>query len=55
MVWFVRAKPIQKKEAEQKYEDAIESGDSPIMLEITEKDFCTASLGNILPGQGERT
>lgn len=44
-------KAYPKKEAEQKYEDAIESGDSPIMLEITEKDFCTASLGNILPGE----
>ena len=44
-------KAYPKKEAEQKYEDAIESGDTPIMLEITEKDFCTASLGNILPGE----
>lgn len=44
-------KAYPKKEAEQKYEDAIESGDTPIMLEITEKDFCTASLGNILPAK----
>lgn len=44
-------KAYPKKVAEQKYEDAIESGDTPVMLEITEKDFCTTSLGNILPGE----
>lgn len=45
------AKAFPKQEAVEKYEDAIESGDSPVMLEIVDKDFCTASLGNLLPGE----
>lgn len=45
------AKAFPKQKAVEKYEDAIESGDSPVMLEIVDKDFCTASLGNLQPGE----
>lgn len=45
------AKAFPKTQAEEHYEEAIESGDSPVMLEITEKDFCTASIGNLKPGE----
>lgn len=42
---------LPKKKAEETYEDAMESGDSPVMLKIEEQDFCTASLGNLKPGE----
>lgn len=42
---------LLKKKAEETYEDAMESGDSPVMLKIEEQDFCTASLGNLRPGE----
>lgn len=45
------AKALPKHEAEEKYEDAMEEGDSPIMLKIQDKDFCTASLGNLKKGE----
>ena len=45
------AKVYAKEESKERYEDGIESGDTPILLEITEKDFCTVSLGNIKPGE----
>lgn len=42
---------LPKKKAEETYEDAMESGDSPVMLKIEEQDFCTASIGNLKPGE----
>lgn len=39
-----------KKVAEAQYEDAIDSGDLPVMLEKVGKDFYTANIGNIQPG-----
>lgn len=42
---------LPKEKAEETYEDAMESGDSPVMLKIEEQDFCTASLGNLKPGE----
>ena len=45
------AKAMEKKQAEEKYEDAIESGDTPVMLEYSRDGLCTANLGNIQPGE----
>lgn len=45
------ARALPKKKAKESYEDAMGSGDSPVMLEIEEKDFCNASLGNLKPGE----
>ncbi len=41
---------IVKKEAEEKYEDAIASGDLPVMLVCEGKDVYSARLGNLKPG-----
>ncbi len=40
---------IGKAEAEQRYEQAIEDGDTPVMLEWAGKDLYTANLGNLMP------
>jgi len=46
------AKAIEKREAEERYEKALEKGDSPMMLEVDESEgLCTASLGNLMPGE----
>ena len=45
------AQAMAKKAADEKYEDAIESGDTPIMLEYSYDGLCTANLGNIKPGE----
>lgn len=39
-----------KKVAEALYEEAIDSGDLPVMLEKSGKDLYTANIGNIQPG-----
>lgn len=41
---------IEKKEAEEKYEDAISAGDLPVMLVKEGKDLYSARLGNLKPG-----
>jgi len=41
---------IEKKQAEEKYEDAISSGDLPVMLVREAKDIYSARLGNLKPG-----
>ncbi len=41
---------IEKKDAEEKYEDAISSGDLPVMLVKEGKDLYSARLGNLKPG-----
>ena len=40
----------EKKEAETRYEKAIQTGDLPVMLERSGKDLYTANLGNLQPG-----
>lgn len=41
---------IEKKLAENKYEDAISSGDLPVMLVRESRDIYSARLGNLKPG-----
>ena len=40
---------VEKREAEKSYEDAIESGDTAIMLEQLEPGVYTMNVGNLLP------
>ena len=42
---------LPKKTAEKKYEKAIESGDTPVMLEVTDQGLYTANLGNLKPDE----
>jgi Ca-activated chloride channel family protein len=42
---------LAKKKAEKKYEEAIESGDTPVMLEKSPLGLYTANLGNLKPGE----
>lgn len=41
---------IGKSEAEERYEQAIEEGDTPVMLEYAGRDLYTANIGNLMPG-----
>ncbi|MDR2422238.1 MAG: VIT and VWA domain-containing protein, partial [Deltaproteobacteria bacterium] len=43
-------KVYPKKTAWQKYEEAIDEGDSPILVETNSPGLFTANLGNVLPG-----
>lgn len=40
---------LERKEAEEKYEEAIENGDTPVMVEKFGRDTYSANLGNLLP------
>ena len=40
---------IEKKQAVKQYEEAIDNGDSPIMVERSGRGLYTANLGNLLP------
>ncbi len=42
---------IEKKQAVKQYEQAIDNGDSPIMVERSGRGLYTANLGNLLPGE----
>jgi Ca-activated chloride channel family protein len=42
---------IEKKKAVKQYEEAIDKGDSPIMVERSGRGLYTANLGNLLPGE----
>ena len=42
---------MPKKAAEHKYEQAIASGDTPVMLELSDQGLYTANLGNLKPGE----
>jgi Ca-activated chloride channel family protein len=42
---------IEKMEAQERYEDAIIEGDTPVMVEWAGKDLYSANLGNLLPGE----
>jgi Ca-activated chloride channel family protein len=47
----MQAMALAKKKAEKKYEEAIESGDTPVMLEKSPLGLYTANLGNLKPGE----
>ncbi len=47
----MQAVALAKPNAEQKYEEAIESGDTPVMLEKSTLGIYTANLGNLKPGE----
>jgi Ca-activated chloride channel family protein len=40
---------VEKKAAEKKYEDAVDSGDAAVMLEAIEPGLYTMNVGNLLP------
>jgi len=40
---------VEKKAAEEQYEDAVEAGDAAVMLEVIEPGLYTMNLGNLLP------
>jgi Ca-activated chloride channel homolog len=40
---------VEKKSAEEKYEDAVASGDAAVMLEVIEPGLYTMNVGNLLP------
>ncbi len=46
----MQAVALPKKKAEKKYEDAIEDGDTPVMLGKSQLGLYTANLGNLKPG-----
>ncbi len=45
----MQAVALAKKKAEKKYEEAIDSGDTPVMLEKSPLGLYTANLGNLKP------
>ena len=47
----LRAQVIAAPEARERFEDAIDAGDSPVMVEQTGNGLYTANLGNLLPGE----
>lgn len=42
---------LERKDAEERYEEAIAEGDSPVMLEKSSDGLYTANLGNLKPGE----
>lgn len=42
---------VEKKAAEERYEEAISAGDAAVMLEAIEPGLYTLNLGNLLPGE----
>ena len=42
---------VERKEAEQKYEKAIEDGNTAILLEKSSEDLYTVNLGNLMAGE----
>jgi len=42
---------VEKIKAEQRYEQAMEEGDAPVMLQRSGDGLCTANLGNFKPGE----
>jgi Ca-activated chloride channel family protein len=47
----LRGVVIEKKAAQEKYEDAVEMGDAAVMLEVLEPGLYTMNVGNLLPGE----
>jgi Ca-activated chloride channel family protein len=42
---------VERKQAQRNYENAIEDGDTPVMVEQSSAGLFTANLGNIKPGE----
>jgi Ca-activated chloride channel family protein len=42
---------VEKKAAEERYEDAITAGDAAVMLEQLEPGLYTMNVGNLLPNE----
>lgn len=42
---------MEKQQATERYEEAIDSGDTPIMVERSARGLYTANLGNLNPGE----
>lgn len=42
---------LEKHQATQRYEKAIDEGDTPVMVERSALGLCTANLGNLKPGE----
>ncbi|MFO1197577.1 MAG: VIT and VWA domain-containing protein [Burkholderiaceae bacterium] len=42
---------VERRQAETRYEDAIESGDAAVMLQAIEPGLYTMNVGNLLPGE----
>ena len=47
----LNAKVLPKKTAERDYEAAIESGDTPVMVQAAKNGLYNANIGNLLPGE----
>jgi len=47
----MRDQVLPKKKAERDYESAIESGDTPVMVQAAKHGLYNANIGNILPGE----
>lgn len=45
---------VEKAQARERYEDAIEDGDAAVMLEELEPGLYTVNVGNLLPGETAR-
>ena len=45
---------VEKKTAEEQYEDAVASGDAAVMLEALEPGLYTMNVGNLLPQEYNR-
>jgi Ca-activated chloride channel family protein len=47
----LRGQVVEKKAAEERYEDAITSGDTALMIEVTGPGLYTLNFGNLLAGE----
>ena len=47
----LRGQVVEKKAAEERYEDAVTSGDTALMIEVTGPGLYTLSFGNLLAGE----
>ena len=47
----IEAKIMEKEKAQDKYNDAIASGNMGVMMKETAKEFLELDVGNIMPGQ----
>ena len=47
----MRGQVMARRQAAQRYEDAVEQGDAPVMVEKNEDGSFTASLGSLKPGE----
>ena len=48
---MIEAKIMEKEKAQEKYDDAISSGNMGVMMKETGKEFLELDIGNIMPGQ----